>query len=104
VSTKTLHDERVKPFKFRTGGISGKVPGNTLLAGIPLSFLRKRFFIESRKAWNPGVAQTLRRERRKFNLSDIKPAAMIGSVVNVQSLGQAEYASTLSGAVLEVFF
>jgi hypothetical protein len=96
VSTKTLDDERVKPFKFRTGGVSGEMPANALLAGVPLSFPRKRFFIGGRNARDPGVAQTLRRERRKLNLSDIKPAAMIGSAVNVQALRNASSGGKVS--------
>jgi hypothetical protein len=38
VATKTLQNDRIEAFKFRASNTGGKMPINTLLAGITFSF------------------------------------------------------------------
>jgi hypothetical protein len=45
-----LQNDWVEPFKFRTSITGGKMPVNTLLAGILFGFPRTQLFIESLNA------------------------------------------------------
>jgi hypothetical protein len=85
VSTKTLQNDRVKSFKFRTGITSGKMPVNTLLGGVTSGFPGKQLFIERLNARDSPTTQTLCRQCRQFNFCNIKPAAVFGRVVNLQA-------------------
>jgi hypothetical protein len=84
VSPKTLQNDRVKSFKFRTGITDGKMPINTLLSGVTSGFPGTQFFIEPLNAWDSAITETLCRECRQFNFSNIKPTAMFGRVVNLK--------------------
>lgn len=67
-----------------------KLPVHTLLSIVSLGMPRRQFLVEFFDTVYAPFCQTLVPESREFNLSYVKPAAMLGSVVYFKTLCQAE--------------
>ena len=67
-----------------------KLPIHTLLTIVSLGMPRRQFLVKFLDTVYAPFCQTLVPESREFNLSYVKPAAMLGSVVYFKTLCQAE--------------
>ena len=77
-------------FKFGSGIIDREVPNNAPLFMITINRPWRKESGERRQIRNAARADALSAEGGEFNLSDIKPTAMLRCIVNFQPAGQGK--------------